>query len=75
VTGDDYSMVVQKILDALEEVELPVEQELEILRDAVAIVLSTGEVPVSVFTESLEERMGDVVCCEAMLFTSEVGEA
>lgn len=65
----------QKILDLLEAANMPVLEELEILRDVVAIVLVVGEVDVEVFKDSLDERMGDVVACDELIMATGVGEA
>jgi len=72
VTSSD---VAQRILDVLEEADLTVAEDLEALRDVVAVVLCTADVPVSVFQDSLDERMDDVVACDELFMSTEVGEA
>lgn len=75
MTEQQSAELSQKILDLLEAANMPVLEELEILRDVVAIVLVVGEVDVEVFKGSLDERMGDVVACDELIMATGVGEA
>lgn len=75
MTEDTAHDLTQRLLDMLEEADLNVLEELEILRDLVAVVLVTGDVDVELFKDSLDERMDDVVACDELLMSTEVGEA
>ncbi len=75
MTEEQSADIAQKILDLLEAADLSVTEELEILRDVVAIALVVGEVDVEVFKDSLDERIGDVVACDELIMATGVGEA
>jgi len=75
VTEEQSNALSQKILDLLEGADISLEEELEVLRDVVAVVLVVGDVDVDIFKDHLDERMDDVVACDELIMVAGVGEA
>ena len=75
MTEEQSNTLAQKILDLLEGADISLEEELEVLRDVVAVVLVVGDVCVDIFKDNLDERMDDVVACDELIMVAGVGEA
>lgn len=75
MTEEQSNALSQKILDLLEGADISLEEELEVLRDVVAVVLVVGDVDVDIFKDHLDERMDDVVACDELIMVAGVGEA
>lgn len=75
MTEEQSNALSQKILDLLEGADISLEEELEVLRDVVAVVLVVGDVDVDIFKDNLDERMDDVVACDELIMAAGVGEA